>query len=199
MGVCSLICYIFETVLSVFTNLTAALTAFILISSLLLTYYIAKLCRSLSLTYASSNINEYLCRNTPEFFHKHCPTLFLANGHLQTLYYDLESLRNFDELPIKYKRDLIPLSDGGEISIDWAVGVGNLDSPIIVLIPGLTGGKDDMFADYFVEQAKKRNFQIVLLNHRGCSQTALKVLSKSIINRPLKCIVVPAHGIPTKA
>ena len=81
-----------------------------------------------------------------------------------------------DIYPIK--KELIQLNDGGQNSIDWicCAEVDNAftsKTPIIVILPGLTG---DRFCDYvkiIIQEACKRKLKCVVLNHRGCGLTPL--------------------------
>ena len=56
-------------------------------------------------------------------------------------------------LELRYKRDYIPLRDGGQLSVDWhrmphheAVK----DLKVILIFPGLGGSSDRMYIKYLV-------------------------------------------------
>ncbi len=108
------------------------------------------------------------------------PTVYLMNGHLQTLYYNVLNPGTKVIDPYVYDRSLVQLPDGGQIAIDV---VKNPESqsqmrftpstPIVVLLPGLTGDRYCGYAKALTKEINNRHYQCVVLNHRGCSQTAL--------------------------
>lgn len=68
--------------------------------------------------------------------------------------------------PPKYEREEFDLADGGVMAIDWTVeddGTaypqegkdGKLTKPILLLLPGLSGGNDNLYTISLMEIAKK--------------------------------------------
>ena len=81
---------------------------------------------------------------------------------------------------IIWNRDLVRLEDGGEAALDWAIFVHvedtfSTDTPILILMPGLTGGNHDIYIADTIYEAAKYGYKAALLNHRGCSNSKLKV------------------------
>ena len=75
----------------------------------------------------------------------------------------------------KYKRQILKLSDGGQIALDWAVPkcpeleskISNNKTPLLVVVPGLTGHNDDLYMVSTALEAVNKEYQLVLVNHRG--------------------------------
>jgi len=94
------------------------------------------------------------------------------------MYYAIsrETLPEEDNYP--FQREMVGLSDGGKTSIDWVCcpevdNVFTTKTPILVILPGLTG---DRYAEYLkvvIDEACKRRIKCVVLNHRGCGHTPL--------------------------
>ena len=81
---------------------------------------------------------------------------------------------------IKWDRELIGQSDGGESALDWPIfdeveQKFSDSTPILVLLAGLTGGKNDIYIADAIHEAVRYGYKSVLINHRGCSNSQLKV------------------------
>lgn len=85
-----------------------------------------------------------------------------------------------------YTRTLVPLRDGGQISLDWIQHPDvdqNFDqsTPIVALLPGLTGNRYCGYVKALIGEVCRRKFKCVVLNHRGCSQTPLTTRKRRVI------------------
>jgi predicted alpha/beta-fold hydrolase len=49
------------------------------------------------------------------------PWFLALNGHLQCVTYIMFEIRMKIEFPVKYEREMIKLSDGGTIALDWYI------------------------------------------------------------------------------
>ncbi len=110
------------------------------------------------------------------------PTFYLSNGHLQTLYYAIYHAIATPVHLYPYKRELLHLSDGGQIALDWIMDPTlklQIDTPVLAVIPGLTGCLDDCYIRSLVEEGTKRGFKCVVVNHRGCGNTPLTSRNRS--------------------
>lgn len=75
----------------------------------------------------------------------------------------------------KYKREILTLADQGQIALDWALPrdpvcaekVAQDKTPILAVVPGLTGHNDDLYMVSTALEAIKQEYQLVLVNHRG--------------------------------
>ncbi|KAI8471311.1 MAG: Alpha/Beta hydrolase protein [Monoraphidium minutum] len=109
-----------------------------------------------------------------------CPTLkaeyrpvpFLTNAHVETI--AIAKLRSDPRLP--FRREVILTKDGGAVAIDWEhqdLEEHDLpeDAPVIVLLPGLTGGSSDTYVQHAVQQARAVGVRAAVFNSRGTASS----------------------------
>ncbi|KAK8591609.1 hypothetical protein V6N13_031648 [Hibiscus sabdariffa] len=92
------------------------------------------------------------------------------NRHLETIFAAF-----FRTIPdVKYRRECLRTKDNGTIALDWVCGDrSNLppDSPILILLPGLTGGSQDSYVKHMLVKAKSKGWRVVVFNSRGCANS----------------------------
>lgn len=66
------------------------------------------------------------------------------------------------------------MDDDGEVALDWLL-TRNVNSPIILILPGFTGSSAAGYVQKFALNAYECNFQCVVFNYRGLSNLDLKV------------------------
>ena len=137
-------------------------------------YYWNK-CVKISLCFTKSNINEFLQKNMQSFQRKYWPTFYLFSGSLQTLYFAIRHKLEKNDWGVKYERQLVKLKDGGQLSLDWPIPPEKFtvknSTPIVAILSGLAGGRDDSYVAKLIEESFSRGCQPLLLNERGLSQT----------------------------
>ncbi|KAJ7839133.1 Alpha/Beta hydrolase protein [Mycena olivaceomarginata] len=108
-------------------------------------------------------------------FHDFRTPWWLFNGHARTLY---ANARLAKEDQMWYERKILRVSDGGTLGLDFApIDTRHLDdnSPIIVAVPGLTGGSHEAYLRAILSPAsitvKKGGlgYRVVVVNLRGCA------------------------------
>ncbi len=147
--------------------------------ALYLLFYFHK-CGSLRLYYASTTLNEFLAHNVPSFRKIYRPTFYLPFGLSQTICYGVCRKFAKKDCGVEYRRELVPLSDGGQVSLDWPVcpeADRNFkeSTPILFLLPGTAGGRHDTYIAAMINDAAKRGYRSVMLNQRGLGGTPLLV------------------------
>ncbi|KIY64253.1 AB-hydrolase YheT [Cylindrobasidium torrendii FP15055 ss-10] len=117
-----------------------------------------------------------------------CPTLlkefvppwWMNGGHLQTLYCVVGDFTKFDK--VDYKRTYVQLTDGGTVGLDFTpVEGGELadDTPIVVVLHGLTGGSHESYVRNILARACAPvekgglGYRAVVMNFRGCAGTPI--------------------------
>lgn len=89
------------------------------------------------------------------------------NCHVETI---LASL--FRSRPdVQFRRECLRTQDGGVVSLDWVSGDDRLlppHSPLLILLPGLTGGSQDSYVRHMLLRAKSKGWRVVVFNSRGC-------------------------------
>mmetsp|Transcript_35862 Transcript_35862/g.91647 ORF Transcript_35862/g.91647 Transcript_35862/m.91647 type:complete len:652 (-) Transcript_35862:188-2143(-) len=106
-----------------------------------------------------------------------CPSLtsaykvspWLRNPHVETIFAAL-----FRRSPkVEFTRDLLSMEDGGTVAVDWLSGptVNALpkSAPMLVLLPGLTGGSHDSYVAHMARAAAEAGIRPVVFNSRGTS------------------------------
>ncbi len=75
--------------------------------------------------------------------------------------------------PIKYRRQIFELTDGGELAIDWLESGQNKD--LVICIPGLSGDSSEIYCTSIAKICQQRNIDFCVINYRGTSGVPLKV------------------------
>lgn len=80
-------------------------------------------------------------------------------------------------------RELLTLSDGGEVALDWGMGSRTVptpdmsqgDRPVLLILPGITGCSVDNYVQHLVEDGLLEGYRPVVFNQRGNGGVMLKV------------------------
>ncbi|KAK9809973.1 hypothetical protein WJX72_002837 [[Myrmecia] bisecta] len=108
-----------------------------------------------------------------------CPTIkrtykrlrYLFNGHVETIF--AAKLR--DAPLVEYERECVQMEDGGTVAIDTEVASPQqdlpADAPVLILLPGLTGGSHDAYVRHMVGAARSYGIRAVVFNSRGTSDS----------------------------
>lgn len=92
------------------------------------------------------------------------------NSHVETIFAAF-----FRSLPrVQLRRECLRTRDNGAVALDWISGDDHLlppDSPILILLPGLTGGSQDTYVRHMLVRARKKAWRVVVFNGRGCAHS----------------------------
>lgn len=81
----------------------------------------------------------------------------------------------FRSLPaVTLRRECLRTKDDGAVALDWASGGDRqlpFDSPVLILLPGLTGGSDDTYVRHMLIRARNKGWRVVVFNSRGCANS----------------------------
>ncbi|KAK4804320.1 hypothetical protein SAY86_004137 [Trapa natans] len=92
------------------------------------------------------------------------------NRHLETIFAAF-----FRSLPdVRLRRHCLRTPDGGSVALDWVSGDDRRippDSPVLILLPGLTGGSQDTYVRHMLVRARSKGFRVVVFNSRGCADS----------------------------
>jgi predicted alpha/beta-fold hydrolase len=126
------------------------------------------------------------------------PTWWLASGHLQTAFSAIGWHRG-PSSAVNYNRELLPViaappgKYGGTLALDWTLPPANEpyhdDTPIMVVLHGLTGGSDEGYVLRMIHEmleyrdthvtvsisgaSSTRRMRAVVINARGCGGSTL--------------------------
>ncbi|XP_067680624.1 phospholipase ABHD3-like [Haliotis asinina] len=132
-------------------------------------YIYCRYCGTTSLPklyYGKSDLHQYILDNVPRLKEPYTPPLGLWNRHVQTF------MSAINPSTPDFKREEILLPDGGVVSLDWLDNEACLTdtSPVLVLVPGVGGGKGEIIK---VCKLAVRKFRVAVFNRRGHSDTLL--------------------------
>ncbi|EAS02012.2 alpha/beta hydrolase family protein (macronuclear) [Tetrahymena thermophila SB210] len=127
----------------------------------------------IELKYVKNEVNESRVKKLKLLDeHIYKPTPYMSNCFLQSLF----NIAFSDNLCINYKRELVKLQDGGQISLDWALPI-NLktaqeynpsdDTKILFVVHGLTGGSNMNYIKEMIQQGQASGYRCVAFNSRG--------------------------------
>lgn len=71
-------------------------------------------------------------------------------------------------------REILKLKDGGEVALDWLDEGCSEDSPIIIILPGLTGESQAEYVKFLVMAANQTGMRTVVFNNRGLGGLPLR-------------------------
>ncbi len=112
------------------------------------------------------------------------PYTLTFNGHMQAVICVVWEIILKFSYPIKYHREILTLSDGGTIALDWVLDhEGDLprkhsSRPILCCFSGLSGGNDNLYLYSMIKEATQNGYKCVVINFRGCA--GLKLTSPMI-------------------
>ncbi|CAG9467412.1 unnamed protein product [Pedinophyceae sp. YPF-701] len=121
------------------------------------------------LHYAAAELNRRLVESMPSLRKPYQAPALLRNGHVETIW--AAFFRK--GLGIEYRREVVIMKDGGAVALDWPVGLPELpaDAPVVVLLPGLTGGSHDTYVQHAVGRLWRAGIRSVVFNSRGTSDS----------------------------
>lgn len=134
-----------------------------------LCYYNRKELKPL-LYFKKSRISMVIKKGCKRLHQEYKPTFWAQNQHLQTI---LPWIWWQDEM--EFNREYLQMADKGVIALDWVALDGNKVitkvSPVMLLIPDLTGAATDLVAA--CSEALTRKFRPVVFNRRGHGGSSL--------------------------
>ncbi|XP_021903183.1 embryogenesis-associated protein EMB8 isoform X2 [Carica papaya] len=81
----------------------------------------------------------------------------------------------FRSIPdVKLRRECLRTKDDGVVALDWVSGDDRrlpLESPVLILLPGLTGGSQDSYVRHMLVRARSKGWRVVVFNSRGCGNS----------------------------
>lgn len=71
-------------------------------------------------------------------------------------------------------REILRLQDGGQIALDWSMHGCSENAPIVIILPGLTGGSQSEYIKFLVTAANQKGIRCVVFINRGLGGIELK-------------------------
>lgn len=101
--------------------------------------------------------------------------MFALNGHVQAVLSTLiENFWAFMDWNMKPEKEILKLSDGGSILLAW-YEIKEVDSPLLIVLPGLSGTHDSLYCQSLIKEGQKRGYSSVVINFVGMAGVPLTV------------------------
>ncbi|CAG9132494.1 unnamed protein product [Plutella xylostella] len=134
------------------------------LSVLYLTYYLVEVVKRPLLVCGAGEFRALLA-SLPLLQARYWPTPWCVEARLQTV---LGSVLRSRLLPaVCYRRQLLALADGGTVALDWLEDAAPAPAPVLLLLPGLTGGAQADYARCLALAARRLGARCVVFNQRG--------------------------------
>lgn len=129
-----------------------------------LLYYFVEVAKKPLMASRQGAWKDFLESNLSILEEKYWPTPWCYESRCQTI---LASLFRFRIPDLPYRREVLLLKDGGQVCLDWLDGEGTSDSPIILILPGLTGSSQSEYVKGLILGIQGSHVRCVVLNNRG--------------------------------
>ncbi|XP_023944856.2 phospholipase ABHD3 [Bicyclus anynana] len=135
------------------------------LSILYLSYYLVEVVKRPELHCRAGAFRRLLEARVPLLRERFWPTPWCVEARLQTVLGSL--LRSHLLPPVHYRREVLRLSDGGQVALDWAELEPRADRPVLLVLPGLTGGAQADYVRCLVAAARELGAHAVVFHNRG--------------------------------
>ncbi|XP_014358559.2 phospholipase ABHD3 [Papilio machaon] len=140
------------------------------LSVLYFTYYLVEVVKKPILICRKGEFRELLEQNVPILKEYYWPTPWCVESRLQTVIGSL--LRSLLLPPLQFRREVLKLSDGGQVALDWleegeAGEAGRECRAVLLVLPGLTGGAQADYVRCLAAAARRLRAALVVFNNRG--------------------------------
>jgi len=108
---------------------------------------------------------------------KYQPWIFACHYHLQGIVYWVQEAWNKSFTDFGYWREILELSDGGEIALDWHRNPKSdtKNRNIVILLPGVNGDSTNFYCKSVRRDCIAVDYEFVVVNWRGMGGVPLKV------------------------
>ncbi|KAG5676813.1 hypothetical protein PVAND_006621 [Polypedilum vanderplanki] len=137
-----------------------------------LVYYLVEVVKRPILAVKPGIFKNYLIKNVPILNQQFYPTIWCVESRVQTVFASF--VRASIMPPIDYEREVLQLSDGGEVALDWLTKGCDMNAPIIIILPGLTGESQAEYIKFLVTAANEKGIKCCVFNNRGLGGIQLK-------------------------
>ncbi|XP_023712649.1 phospholipase ABHD3 isoform X2 [Cryptotermes secundus] len=136
------------------------------------TYYLREAVKQPILACSNGKFKAFLLAHVPILHEKYWPTLWCFESRAQTVFASLIRSRLLPN--IKYRREILKLSDGGQVALDWLEDGCPGSAPVVLILPGLTGESQAEYVKCLVNSARRIKLRVVVFNNRGLGGISLK-------------------------
>ena len=151
----------------VYCSVSAALSVILGLSLLLYWYRRRNKPHLPNLYHKDSDLLRFVLSKVSRLNKPFMPCFWLQNGHIHTIFASMRPTKT-----LSFHRQYFDLSDGGALALDWVENDRLAhSSPVIIVLPGLTGGADSV--SNLCEVTSGRAYRTVVFNKRGHGDSVL--------------------------
>ncbi|XP_034253044.1 protein ABHD1 [Thrips palmi] len=135
-------------------------------------YYICEVAKVPQLACAPGEFRSFLEQKVPILKERFWPTIWCIESRAQTVLANVFRERLMKQ--VHYRREVLDLPDGGQLALDWLEDNCTENSPILLILPGLTGSSQAEYIRCLVQAVNRSGFRTVVFNNRGLGGVVLK-------------------------
>ncbi|KAG1667941.1 Phospholipase ABHD3 [Nymphon striatum] len=138
-----------------------------------LVYYVTAVVKRPPLFCGNKNLRKFIVKNCPSVQEYYWPTIWCFESRIMT-YFASMIRQGFPDL--KYRREILPMPDGGQVGLDWLEHPTEETSgnrPITLFLPGLTGHSQSIYMKALVEESYNAGYRPVVIINRGLAGVEL--------------------------
>jgi len=136
-------------------------------------YYKVKQWSQNTLYYQNSRLNLNLvarCKELQQFQ----PAFLLTNTWLQSIFASVREIWARNRMSYSITREILRLPDGGQLAVDFQENADlTSESPILLVIPGLTGCTKAGYIRSLLDHTNQGEFRVCVMMNRGCGGVPL--------------------------
>jgi len=119
----------------------------------------------LRLHYQETSFHKFLLESCPSLHKTYFPPFWMFTSHLQGGMGLV--LRTNIDLPLR--KEIVKGKDGAHLLLNWMdVKNASEGSPVVIILPGVTGGCDKPYISHLSNECHKRNWNSCILIFPGC-------------------------------
>ncbi|KXJ81086.1 hypothetical protein RP20_CCG021755 [Aedes albopictus] len=137
-----------------------------------LIYYTTTVVKRPFLVTSNGPFRRYLRKHVPMTRCRYWPCWWCIEGRAQTLLARI--VRSWMTPAVCYRRELLTLSDGGQVALDWLDQGRTQESPVVVILPGLLGDSQSEYVKHLARSTVSMGAKAVVFNYRGLAGVQLR-------------------------
>jgi predicted alpha/beta-fold hydrolase len=123
--------------------------------------------------------------------HNYEPPLLLDYyGHVHSAVCHI--IRGALQVELSLVRELLTLSDGGTVGLDWVdqKPASSSTTPLVILFHGICGNSEDSHVVYAARALRREGFNVVTLISRGCGGVPLTTPASFNVCKPMLMLIM---------
>ncbi|KAI5634130.1 phospholipase ABHD3 [Phthorimaea operculella] len=149
-----------------------------------ITYYLVEVVKKPKLVCGTGEFRALL-EALPLVRERYWPTPWCVEARLQTVLGSL--LRTWLLRPPPFRREILRLSDGGQVALDW-LDAEQADAPVLLILPGITGDSQTDYVRCLCAAAQQLGAHAVVFNNPARVHAALVMSPPLDVEASVACM-----------